>query len=132
MLKIAIMLALTIGVQDVPREPKHWPTPGLRLAGIPRVEFPQREGGVVQARVTCTVVEGGRVRNCRIDRVMPQGTRFGRAALRGMHRSRVIDRRAVPGDTFSLDIWGCAFEYNEAATSCPKPEWPVDGEGDAH
>ena len=127
---IMMTLALTIGVQDVPRAPMHW-SGGLSLRVVPRAEYPERERGVVQARVTCTVAEAGRVRDCRIDRLLPERTRFGVSVLRGMRGARVADPRAVPGDTFSIDIWACSVDGDVRDARCNKSAWPVDAQAQA-
>ena len=127
---IMMFLALTLGVQDAPREPMHW-SGGLSLRAVPRAEYPERERGVVQVRVTCTVAEAGRVRDCRIDRLLPERTRFGGSVLSAMRGARVEDPRALPGDTFSMDIWACSIDGDGRNARCNKPAWPVDAAGEA-
>jgi len=100
-----------------PRAPRHWGAPDWERRPIP--DYPEGESGVVQALVTCTAGEEGRVRDCRIDRVAPARTRFGREVLRRLPRSRIKDGPIQPGDTMTFMIWSCVD-----VLPCEPTAWP--------
>ncbi len=125
MLGFAITL-LSIGLmepQTQQTEARHWSNGQLAWARMPLPDFPDREAGTVQAEVTCTVAEAGRVRDCQILRTAPDGTRFGREVIQSMRRARLVEGRASAGDTMSFVLWAC--DSASEVERCQKIDWPV-------
>lgn len=118
-----LMLLAVQAPQAQADEPRHWGNGQLAWSRMPLPDYPDRESGTVQAELTCVVAEGGRVRDCRVDRLAPDRTAFGREALRSMRRARLGDERARPGDTLTFIIWGCAPD--SAVERCLKIDWPT-------
>lgn len=127
-LALAVLFITGQEPQTDPVGPRHWASGQLAWSKMPVPEFPAREEGAVQAEVSCTVAERGRVRDCRIDRVTPEGTRFGRGVIRSLGRARLAEGRARAGDTMTFVIWGCS-PLPEGAR-CTKIDWPVTTNSD--
>lgn len=117
-----LIAVLLLGAQEPGNsaEPRHWTNGQLAWARMPMPSQPSGESGVMQAEATCTVAEGGRVRECRINRIAPENTRFGRAVLSSLRRARLTEGRAAPGDTMTFVIWACS----ETSEPCRKIPWP--------
>ena len=99
------------------REPRQWGAPAWERRPIP--DYPEGESGVVQALITCTAGDEGRLLDCRIDRVSPRRTRFGREVMRRLPGSRIQQGLIQPGDTTTFLIWACA-----GAQPCEPTAWP--------
>ncbi|GAA0636956.1 hypothetical protein [Brevundimonas lenta] len=125
MLLVTILAALAVLPQAVEeRAPRHWAN-GVNWSRMPRPDYSPDEDSVVMARVTCTVADGERLQACRIDRLLPEDTRFGRPVLVSIRRARLAEGWALPGDTVTFDIWACGA--SESRRNCPKPDWPDAG-----
>jgi hypothetical protein len=119
-------ILLFIAVQEPqaePVEPRHWDNGQLAWSRMPLPEYPVREIGTVQAELTFTVAEQGRVRDCRVDRLAPGRTRFGREVIRSVGRARLSGGRARPGDTMTFVIWACGPASE--GERCQKIDWPT-------
>lgn len=125
-LAIIILLVSVQEPQAEPVRPRHWSDGQLAWSRMPTPEFPAREEGTVQAEVTCMVAERGRVRDCRVDRLAPDGTRFGREVIRSLGRARLTEDRARAGDTMTFIIWACRSASESAR--CRRIDWPMAAE----
>ena len=121
-LAIALMIAVIQEPHDRPAEPQHWSNGQLAWARMPIPDFPAREEGTVQAELTCTVAERGRVRDCHVDRLAPDRTRFGREVIQSMGRARLVEGRARAGDTMTFVVWACGS--TPEGEPCRKIDWP--------
>lgn len=125
MLSVLLLMSV-MGLQEAPDTPRHWTS--VTFTTPPHTTYPDGERGVVMVRMKCGVAEGGRPVDCEIQRRLPEDTRLGGRLLRAMPKARLADTGIRPGDTFSLEIWVCPPAHNGFRSStCPRPDWPVDG-----
>ena len=118
----ALMLMAIQEPQAQPVESRHWTNGQLAWSRMPRPDFPARETGTVQAEVTCTVADRGRVQDCRILRVTPDETRFGRGLIRSLGAARLAEGSARAGDTMTFILWACGPDFE--VELCRKIDWP--------
>lgn len=116
---------------SAPAASRHWTNGQLPWSAPLAPEFPRRESGRVEAHAICTVGERGRVRDCRVLRVGPEGSRFGTNLLTVLRRARLVEGRASPGDTYTFRVWACteprAPEGRCEPLNLPFPEDEANG-----
>jgi hypothetical protein len=120
---IATFMIALLTVQTPQAEqpgPRHWTEGQIRWRQMPIPAVPSGETGTVQAQLTCTVGGRGRVRDCRIDRAAPQGTRFGQAVLRNMSRATLREDGKQAGDTLTFQLRACS----DILDPCEPIAWP--------
>jgi hypothetical protein len=83
-------------------------------------EYPERESGVLQARVDCEVGDRGTLRDCEIRRLLPDQTRFGAQALRSARRARLREGTFNVGARITFEIWACS----DMKVACVRQPWP--------